>query len=172
MNAKKKTSTPCPCGSESAYDTCCGPLHRGERKAATAQELMRARYCAFVKHEIDFIIDTAHTETHKETKREEIESWAEQSQWNGFEILDHEAGGEKDEQGMVEFVAHYVDQEGKEVEHHERSFFGREEGDWKFLDGAPARQAPFIRAEPKVGRNDPCPCGSGKKYKKCHGVAA
>jgi preprotein translocase subunit SecA len=25
---------------------------------------------------------------------------------------------------------------------------------------------------PKVGRNDPCPCGSGKKYKKCHGTAA
>ena len=28
------------------------------------------------------------------------------------------------------------------------------------------------REEPKVGRNDPCPCGSGKKYKKCHGAAA
>ncbi len=28
-----------------------------------------------------------------------------------------------------------------------------------------------IRSEPKVGRNDPCPCGSGKKYKKCHGAA-
>jgi preprotein translocase subunit SecA len=28
------------------------------------------------------------------------------------------------------------------------------------------------REEPKVGRNDPCPCGSGKKYKKCHGQAA
>jgi SEC-C motif/Protein of unknown function (DUF1186) len=28
-----------------------------------------------------------------------------------------------------------------------------------------------IKAEPKVGRNDPCPCGSGKKYKKCHGKA-
>jgi preprotein translocase subunit SecA len=26
------------------------------------------------------------------------------------------------------------------------------------------------RDEPKVGRNDPCPCGSGKKYKKCHGA--
>ena len=26
---------------------------------------------------------------------------------------------------------------------------------------------PYVRAEPKVGRNDPCPCGSGKKYKKC-----
>ncbi len=31
---------------------------------------------------------------------------------------------------------------------------------------------PVIREEPKVGRNDPCPCGSGKKYKKCHGVEA
>ena len=28
------------------------------------------------------------------------------------------------------------------------------------------------REEPKVGRNEPCPCGSGKKYKKCHGAAA
>ena len=28
---------------------------------------------------------------------------------------------------------------------------------------------PFTRAEPKVGRNEPCPCGSGKKYKHCHG---
>ena len=27
------------------------------------------------------------------------------------------------------------------------------------------------RQEPKVGRNDPCPCGSGKKYKKCHGAS-
>ncbi len=36
-------------------------------------------------------------------------------------------------------------------------------------DGETAR--PVRRAEPKVGRNDPCPCGSGKKYKKCHGSA-
>ena len=28
---------------------------------------------------------------------------------------------------------------------------------------------PFVRTTPKVGRNDPCPCGSGKKYKQCHG---
>lgn len=32
----------------------------------------------------------------------------------------------------------------------------------------PAKQAPVV-AEPKIGRNDPCPCGSGKKYKQCHG---
>ncbi|MEJ2190642.1 MAG: preprotein translocase subunit SecA, partial [Acidobacteriota bacterium] len=36
---------------------------------------------------------------------------------------------------------------------------------------APSRPATVRRAEPKVGRNDPCPCGSGKKYKRCHGAA-
>jgi preprotein translocase subunit SecA len=37
-------------------------------------------------------------------------------------------------------------------------------------DDAPVQT--IRREEPKVGRNDPCPCGSGKKYKKCHGAAA
>ncbi|TMQ16495.1 MAG: preprotein translocase subunit SecA [Deltaproteobacteria bacterium] len=36
-------------------------------------------------------------------------------------------------------------------------------------DSDGARQEPVRRERPKVGRNDPCPCGSGKKYKKCHG---
>ena len=34
-----------------------------------------------------------------------------------------------------------------------------------------AAPEPFKRAEPKIGRNDPCHCGSGKKFKKCHGAA-
>jgi preprotein translocase subunit SecA len=40
------------------------------------------------------------------------------------------------------------------------------------LGGDDALQKTVRRDEPKVGRNDPCPCGSGKKYKKCHGAAA
>jgi preprotein translocase subunit SecA len=41
------------------------------------------------------------------------------------------------------------------------------------FSGAPKEAAaPVKRAQAKVGRNDPCPCGSGKKYKKCHGTAA
>ena len=45
-------------------------------------------------------------------------------------------------------------------------------GLWYFVDGAPGRQEPFVRDDAKVGRNDPCPCGSGKKFKKCCGKAA
>ena len=37
-----------------------------------------------------------------------------------------------------------------------------------YYDPSPVKQEP-VRVGPKVGRNDPCPCGSGKKYKNCHG---
>ena len=51
----------------------------------------------------------------------------------------------------------------------ERSVFERVEGDWFYMDGTIVKQKPVVRDKPKVGRNQPCPCGSGKKYKKCHG---
>ncbi len=40
-----------------------------------------------------------------------------------------------------------------------------------FEPAAPVKQEP-IKVGPKIGRNDPCPCGSGKKYKQCHGKDA
>jgi uncharacterized protein YecA (UPF0149 family) len=44
----------------------------------------------------------------------------------------------------------------------------------QFMFSAPPKEAPApvtARPESKVGRNDPCPCGSGKKFKKCHAAA-
>jgi len=38
------------------------------------------------------------------------------------------------------------------------------------LPSAEPQQGTFVRSERKVGRNEPCPCGSGKKYKQCHGA--
>ena len=37
-------------------------------------------------------------------------------------------------------------------------------------DGSSKASGAGVKAAPEAGRNDPCPCGSGKKYKKCHGV--
>ncbi len=45
-------------------------------------------------------------------------------------------------------------------------------GDGEDAEVAVAQQQPVVRTQPKVGRNDPCPCGSGKKYKQCHGKLA
>ncbi|MGD8514575.1 MAG: SEC-C metal-binding domain-containing protein, partial [Granulosicoccaceae bacterium] len=46
------------------------------------------------------------------------------------------------------------------------------EGEGAQAEAGEAEQAPYTRDTPKVGRNDPCPCGSGKKYKQCHGKLA
>jgi len=48
----------------------------------------------------------------------------------------------------------------------------RQQKDLQYQTGAGQAEAPKpVRAGAKVGRNDPCPCGSGKKYKKCHGAS-
>jgi preprotein translocase subunit SecA len=53
----------------------------------------------------------------------------------------------------------------------ESAAVAEESGAPRALEAVPelAKIAPVVRDQPKVGRNDPCPCGSGKKYKHCHG---
>ncbi len=59
--------------------------------------------------------------------------------------------------------------EAREIERRQR----RQQQELQFQAGAAQPEAPKpVRTGAKVGRNDPCPCGSGKKYKKCHGAAA
>ena len=82
--------------------------------------------------------------------------------------MDTEAGGPDDQEGVVEFIARYRTG-GSAHAHHERSRFRRVDGRWYFVDGQMVKPTP-VRAAPTVGRNAPCPCGSGKKYKRCHGA--
>ena len=59
--------------------------------------------------------------------------------------------------------------EAKQIEQRQR----RQQQNLQFQAGPAQAEAPKpVRSGAKVGRNDPCPCGSGKKYKKCHGTAA
>lgn len=158
----------CPCGSGRALDACCGPIIAGTTKAPTAEALMRARYTAYTQVEIDFLLASLHPEHRGEHDEEGVRTWAEDSEWLGLQILDTEAGGEADETGRVEFACLY-EYDGEERRHHENATFARHDGDWYFVEGEPVAAQPFVRSEPKVGRNDPCPCGSGRKYKKCCG---
>jgi len=67
---------------------------------------------------------------------------------------------------IVDFIARFRDKSGETHAHHERSLFVKEKGRWLFREGH-TPQATVRRTTPKVGRNDPCSCGSGKKFKKC-----
>ncbi len=59
---------------------------------------------------------------------------------------------------------------GQESKAEVGSFEGGSEGGNGEGNGEVEKPKPFVSSGPKIGRNDPCPCGSGKKYKKCHGV--
>lgn len=129
---------------------------------------MRARYTSYVVGEIMFLRDSTVRATQDEFDAASARSWSQSAKWHGLEILSTEKGGENDDTGVVEFRASYT--AGNEFcNHHERSTFVREDGEWKFEDGNLVKDQPIVREAPKVGRNDPCPCGSGKKYKKCCG---
>lgn len=162
---------PCPCGSGSEFSLCCEPLIRGKKSASTAEELLRARYTAFTRGDIDFILDTHHSRTRGDVKREEIEDWSKNSSWLGLKVVQKEAGEASDEKGTLIFCAQYT-AEGETHDHWEQSFFEKEAGKWRFLDAKGIQVGTYRRPDPKVGRNDPCPCGSGKKFKKCCGTGS
>jgi SEC-C motif-containing protein len=156
----------CPCGSGTPFANCCEPVIKGTRESESAEELMRARYSAFVTGAIDFIVASTHSRTRKEIDLDFIREWSETSKWQGLEILEVKQVNEN--KAFVSFEARF-NQGGEDQRHREKSTFEREDGQWRFVTGDELKN-PTVRYEtPPPGRNDPCPCGSGKKYKKCHG---
>jgi len=159
----------CPCGSNLPYEQCCGPYIAGERAAPTAEALMRSRYTAYSKQSVEYLGETLHPDYRSDHDVNATRRWAAESSWLGLEIRQVSGGKEEDAEGTVEFIATFKDK-GVIRRHHERSRFRRDEGRWYYVDGEIVGQGTYVHEEPKVGRNDPCPCGSGKKYKKCCGA--
>ena len=169
--AEEKLNQPCPCGTGRTTSDCCGRYITGEAPAPTAEALMRSRYSAYVLGEIDWIVKSHDPAGADEVDRKSTEKWSREAKWNGLEIRSKVKGEPADEVGEVEFVAKY-EVEGQSVAHHERARFRRQDSTWYYVDGDMVKPRPVVREAPKVGRNDPCPCGSGQKFKKCHGAAA
>lgn len=160
--------TDCPCGTGRDYAACCARYLEGEASAPSAEALMRSRYTAYARARIDYVTKTHDPATRSGHDEDQARAWAEGSEWLGLEIVSTDAGGPDDDTGRVEFVARYRNDDG-EQEHRELSEFSKLDGTWYFTRGAVRGPEPVRRSSPKVGRNDPCPCGSGKKYKKCCG---
>jgi SEC-C motif-containing protein len=164
---KREAIKECPCGSGVDYAACCEPYITGQKNAPTAEALMRSRYSAYTVHAIDYIITTCMAEGREKIDYKETKAWSEKSRWQGLKILAVEKGGLQDNEGIVEFEAAY-ERDGLKDVHHERAQFKKKDGIWLYDDGHVETQT-VVRSSPKVGRNDPCPCGSGKKYKHCCG---
>ena len=157
----------CPCGSGLDVDGCCGPILEGA-PAPSPEALMRSRFTAFFRGDLDYIESTHAAEVRDTFNRSAAESTASSVEWVDLEIGETSDGGEGDDIGTVEFRARFK-KDGELMVHHEQSNFRREEGRWTYVDGKMNPKGKPRRVE-KVGRNEPCPCGSGKKFKKCCGA--
>lgn len=158
----------CPCASGKDYADCCQPYLEGGLAAPTAEALMRSRYSAFAKVKIDYLQETLAPKSRKGFDAASIEQWAKAAEWTGLEVKETQGGGENDTTGMVHFVAKYAIQD-QEQDFEETAHFVKQDGKWLYVDGEVKGHTPYRREAPKVGRNEPCPCQSGKKFKKCCG---
>jgi SEC-C motif-containing protein len=118
----------CPCGTGLPYADCCGRLHDGTATAATAEQLMRSRYSAFVVGDPAYLLETWHPRTRPRSLELDPDA-----RWTGLEIVSTSGGSMLDAEGIVEFRAHRVG-----GEQHERSRFVRQNGRWFYLDGVHA----------------------------------
>ncbi|RDB43048.1 zinc chelation protein SecC [Halomonas sp. DQ26W] len=147
----------CPCGSGSVLAECCGRYHRGA-PAPSPEDLMRSRYSAFALDLTEYLLASWHTST----RPQQLEPGS-TTRWVRLEVVAASEQGEGDSaRGRVHFRATF--HEGRRwAVLEENSRFVQEAGRWVYLDGSPS----VTRLKP--GRNDPCPCGSGRKFKSCCG---
>ncbi|PHS56950.1 MAG: zinc chelation protein SecC [Sulfurimonas sp.] len=141
----------CICGNEKDFDLCCKPIISGEVNAKTPKDLMRSRYSAYVRGDGRYLVISTVKENRYENDAELIEEFSSSNEWLKLDILNA-----KDD--TVEFKAYY--KEGNTIKVlHEISKFIIEDNIWRYKDG--------ILLNTKLERNETCPCGSGKKFKKC-----
>ncbi|MFT6267889.1 MAG: SEC-C motif-containing protein [Alphaproteobacteria bacterium] len=170
---------PCPCGTNKAFEHCCKSYIKGETNAPDPEALMRSRYSAYATKSFAYVAlsyaanhtaDNSKSTAAKmnapvKTKKQmpisvsDIQSSSENTLWCKLEVL---SAFELDDMGEVEFIAYYkIDSEFFAM--HELSRFSKIDGKWFYEDGDMLHKSGAL----KLGRNDHCLCGSGKKFKRC-----
>lgn len=122
---------------------------------------MRSRYSAFARRIPQYLFDTLHPSKRAPNELALLENAVRQNNWLGLQIVSTQQGQPDDNEGFVAFRA-TCEESGQPAVLEENSAFIKESGQWYYLQGqfAPTKLP---------GRNDPCWCDSGKKFKKCHG---
>lgn len=157
------TSETCLCGSGLNDKECCGRFHSGAQLPTSAEELMRSRFTAYVKRDVDYLWQSWDASKRPAT----IDFSKETAQWQKLQIIHCKKGRPQDNKGIVEFKAFY-NQDGEDCFMHEISRFVKVGQRWQYLDGV-IKAAGKVPLKPAVDRNALCACGSGKKFKHCCG---
>lgn len=117
---------------------------------------MRSRFSAFATQNSDYILATEDASLHEGVTSEALKEQLQRQEWVCLEI-------HNSDEKSVTFTA-YAFMGSHYLSMHEHSLFEKRDGRWFYIKGEQS-----YSKEVKVERNGLCPCGSGKKYKKCHG---
>lgn len=148
---------PCYCGSGQLFTLCCEPVVTSKQQVSSCETLMRSRYTAYCLKQVSYLIAT-HYPQPGASEAKQIAAFAESVHFTGLQVLNAE---QQENRGNVHFIASYL--HGNNLcRLEEESDFICLEGKWYYTSG---KLHPL--ADQKIGRNDPCPCGSSKKFKQC-----
>ncbi|MGR9099494.1 MAG: YchJ family protein [Gammaproteobacteria bacterium] len=153
----------CICGSGLNAAECCQPFISHASNPPTAEALMRSRFTAFARRDENYLLETWAAET----RPKEIDFSKDNSRWTKLEIVSTKKGLAGDSKGVVEFKAYYT-LNGEDYVMNEISRFKKAAGRWCYLDGK-VKSVARAGLNTNQGKNAPCPCGSGKKFKRCCG---
>lgn len=158
------------------FAVCCQPLIQGKRYAITPEQLMRSRFSAYCTKAVDYIHQTYHPSQRLQNTLAEIAEFAHAAHFldlrvhNSSDITQINTQSDThspylpaktDAMGYVSFSARFILRDKLE-QIVETSRFVQCDDRWFYLDGQLSPTAAV-----KIGRNDLCPCQSGKKFKNC-----
>jgi len=164
-NDRMPTQSSCPCGSGHDYVVCCGPIIRGDLIATTALQLMRSRYSAYARQELEHLMRTVPCERRTAGERDRIALSLPHAEWLNLTILEVVDGSLDDAAGIVEFQA-TCSMGGSVRVMRERSSFEKVNGEWLYVSGE------FLEPLSAAHSHDEsCSCDSGQKA-RWHGGKA
>ncbi|WP_218352949.1 YchJ family protein [Alteromonas lipotrueiana] len=147
----------CYCCSSLSYSHCCEPILLKQQTAGSPEALMRSRFTAYCLQKYQYIVDTYSENERAGITVEDIAQSASDTRWFALNINSTDTTAQ-----IVEFTAFYYEKSKTGILH-ESSTFVLENSEWRYSTGIIHDNTGMI----KIGRNDPCPCLSNKKFKQC-----
>jgi SEC-C motif domain protein len=121
----------CACGSGRTYEKCCEIIHQNIHKANTAEELMRSRYTAFSKANVEYLKLSHYSKTSDYHDKKELTEWCKSVKWLNLEIISKTLGSKNDFTGKIHFKAFFLENGLKKcIEEH--STFLKENNHWVY----------------------------------------
>ena len=124
----------CPCGSNNDFATCCEPYITGKQHAPTPETLMRSRYTAFCKHNVEYLRDTMKGPLLQHFDPKETLAWLDTVTWVGLTVM--KAKQKSEDIGFVSFDAQF-DMQNERKHICEKSEFHRIDDRWYYVGGKP-----------------------------------